>query len=297
MGRTLCIAAAFVILAASWVSAGSFARLSEDAQLLKPTPLYLAPGAVVKAEFKSNVGRNTEMELESDALLPEPSSNNAGPQVTPKPAVAFRERRTGAMAPPPRSNQQQPGAAPGLAQVSEQKPEMDLDLEKDLVLSPPPRKTDERPTPSLKPVVEPKGGVPEEKRVEKQLRKKTPTANAKVRTAPPKSRYMAQRIRKVRPISQTAWNIPAGSHGRNGYRAYPDESHYRVPRRVACPPTTERFVRNGVTVRLAPTAVPPGQYPAPEYQPEYQEDLAGADLMSVAAEVISLPFAFISSLF
>ncbi len=302
MRRMLYITAAFVIMTASWVSAGSFSVLSENAQLLKPTPLYLAPGAVVKAEFKSNVGRGSEMELESDALLPEPKSDRSGPNVTPKPAVAFRERPSGAMAPPPAVEPRRPAVenrrptAPiSVAQAGEEKQELDLDLEKDLVLQPPPRKTSESAAKPMKPVVDAKGDVKEQKKVEKQIRKKSASTDSKRRkAATPGSRYLAQNIRKVRPLSQTAWNIPAGSHGRYGQPVYRAETPVPEGRRIACPPTTEGYMRDGVPIRLAPRQMPP----APEQQyPSHEEDLGGEDLMSAAAEVISLPFAFISSLF
>lgn len=293
MRRMLFITAAFVILTASWVSAGSFSALSEKAQLLKPTPLYLAPGAVVKAEFKSNISRGSEMELESDALLPEPNSSHSGPKVTPKPAVAFRERPTGAMAPPPATERKRPTPPLSVAQADEDKQDLDLDLEKDLVLQPPPRKASETPATPMKPVVETRSGAKEQKKVQKQIQKKRASTDSKRRKSTPRSQYLAQNIRKVRPLSQTAWNIPAGSHGRNSQPVCRVETPHHEDRRVTCPPTAETFVRDGVPIRLAPRQMPmpPGQYT------DYDENLGGDDLISAAAEVISLPFAFISSLF
>ena len=280
-----------MILTASWVSAGSFSVLSEKAQLLRPTPLYLAPGAVVKAEFKSNVSRGSEMELQSDSLLPEPDSARSGPQVTPKPAVAFRERPSAAMAPPPTAERRRPAPQLSVAQADEEKQDLDLDLEKDLVLQPPPRKTSEPAATTMKPVMESKGEVKEQKKAAKQTSKKKASASSRRHKAAPENRYLAQRIRKVRPVSQTAWNIPAGSHGRYGQPALRAEIPEHGNRRIACPPTTSTFVRDGVPIRLAPTQMPsnPNEY--------YDEDLVGGDIFSAAAEVISLPFAFISSLF
>lgn len=299
MRRMLFITAAFVILTASWVSAGSFSVLSEKAQLLKPTPLYLTPGAVVKAEFKSNIGRGSEMELESDALLPEPKSGRTGPQVTPKPAVAFRERPAAAMAPPPTQERRRPAEPVSVAQADEEKQELDLDLEKDLVLQPPPRKTSDSQAAPMKPVVETKTAVKEKKKAKKKVLKKKASTASKRQKARSSNRYLAQDIRKVRPLSQTAWNIPAGSHRRSPQPAYRTDRPCRSNSRIACPPTTETFVRAGVPIRLAaPRHMPadPGQMPMDQYG-YYDEDLGGEDLLSAAAEVISLPFAFISSLF
>jgi hypothetical protein len=45
-----------------------------------------------------------------------------------------------------------------------------------------------------------------------------------------------------------------------------------------------------VTVRLAPQTVP-AAYGYPE------EDFAGSEILSIASEIIGMPFAFISSLF
>jgi hypothetical protein len=61
---------------------------------------------------------------------------------------------------------------------------------------------------------------------------------------------------------------------------------------MAIPPaTTDRFVRDGVTIKLAPAAAP-----ATGVDP-YDEESSGSDILSSAAELIGLPFAFISSFF
>ena len=74
MARLFIVAAAIVVLTASWVSAGNFEMLADAAISRPPTPLHINAGDVVKAEFKSNLKRNFEIELESDTLLPEPAA-------------------------------------------------------------------------------------------------------------------------------------------------------------------------------------------------------------------------------
>jgi hypothetical protein len=66
-----------------------------------------------------------------------------------------------------------------------------------------------------------------------------------------------------------------------------------APRRaIATPPTADRFVREGVTIKLAPAGASETPYPE-----EYRDDSSGSDILSAATEIIGLPFAFISSLF
>ena len=60
------------------------------------------------------------------------------------------------------------------------------------------------------------------------------------------------------------------------------------------PPTAERFVHDGVTIKLAPAAAPAA---GPGCGPYCEEDYANDDILSVATEIIGLPFAFISSFF
>ncbi|MGC8659175.1 MAG: hypothetical protein ACP5U1_08885, partial [Desulfomonilaceae bacterium] len=59
---------------------------------------------------------------------------------------------------------------------------------------------------------------------------------------------------------------------------------------------TDRVVRDGITIKLAPAAAPVTA-PMPPYEAEQRDDSSGSDLLSSAAEIIGLPFAFISSLF
>ena len=85
-----------------------------------------------------------------------------------------------------------------------------------------------------------------------------------------------------RPPSQDyTWpRQPATSHG---VRA-------SVPSSVA---NGERIVRDGVTIKLAPAAAPAGAV-YPDY---YTDESSASDLLSAAAEIIGMPFAFIGSFF
>ncbi len=103
MGKIVTIAAAIVVLTASWVCAGGFQGLADAAAARPLTPLYIQPENVTKVEFKSNLRTNSDMELDSDIPVAEPVSASGGPNIKPRPAVAFRERPSAAMAPPPRT--------------------------------------------------------------------------------------------------------------------------------------------------------------------------------------------------
>ena len=82
MARLFIVAAAIVVLTASWVCAGNFEMLADAAISRPSTPLHINAGDVVKAEFKSNLKRNFEIELESDTLLPEPAAAKETSRVT-----------------------------------------------------------------------------------------------------------------------------------------------------------------------------------------------------------------------
>ena len=59
------------------------------------------------------------------------------------------------------------------------------------------------------------------------------------------------------------------------------------------PPSADRIVRDGVTIKLAPAAAPPMDgNPYPE-----EESSAGSDVINAAAEILGMPFAFLSSFF
>lgn len=317
MVRSCAVAVAIMLLTASWVGAGNFEVLAEAGVVRAPTPLYIKPGTLVKAEFKSNLKTSSDLDVESDALFPEKVSAKNEPKVTPRPAVAYRERSAGAMAPPPAAKK---GSQPGgglLAESLTQAGEMEEDLEKDLVLTPPPPKTEE--TEKSAPVSVRGGKELQEKSVvgdlpRKEKKKASVSVKQKRRAADLRRYSVTQKpIRKVKPLTaaNNPWARPAGTHGDRKYQG----NHYRhryhheyanegtryqamtppymnsSPRgRIARPPTTQRYVRDGVTVKLAPAA-------ASAVPPYYEEEGSADDILSTASEIIGLPFAFISSFF
>ncbi|MBM4326739.1 MAG: hypothetical protein FJ118_06205 [Deltaproteobacteria bacterium] len=296
MGRIHCIIAAFLLLSASWASAATFEALAESVAAPNPAPLLAKPGAVVKAEFKASVGERSDLTLESDALLSDESAGPARPQVLPKPAVAFKKKGSRAMAPPP-------DPAPRVAaQAKEPNDDLEMDLEKDLVISPPPAKTEEAPKVAPKPSVEIPVAPREDKVSDKKLKRPVPAPQVK-QVAPVKTRPFSTSlspIQKVRPVTSNPWLTPAGS---------PRPSACPVPpvTRITYPPqepaiqqqasqAQERtYVRDGVTVKLA--APPQPAQPVPATYQGREESFVGSDLLNAAADIISLPFAFISSLF
>ncbi|MGC9031087.1 MAG: hypothetical protein ACP5LD_15645, partial [Desulfomonilaceae bacterium] len=146
---------------------------------------------------------------------------------------------------------------------------------------------------------------------------KKPAAKQKSHTAvkqlaPPvqeKFAVSSKPIHKVRPVTSNSWFSAAGSYNRQAPNPTTLNSDPRMlesytPRPVArpyppiavrgVPPVgaPDRIVRDGVTIKLAPAAAGPAAA-----QPPQEEDSAGADIFSAAAEIIGLPFAFISSFF
>jgi hypothetical protein len=318
MARFFAIAAAIVVLTASWVCAGNFEMLAAAGTGTTPAPLQLKPGDVIKAEFKSNLNRNSDIELESDTLLPEPASARDNSRVKAKPAVAFRERSSRGMAPPPRVTPKSETLG-ARAEAADETPDLESDLEKDLVISPPPPKTEEKPAVEERPAIGRKAGADKKATPAKQVEKKKATPAVK-RIAPPEFGSYAgspKPIQKVRPpVAQNPWSYPAGAyetrphpaqqyltdeprrpvnHNARALNGYPGTMNpdygYADPRRTNRPPApADRFVRDGVTVKLAPAA-------APAPQPDIEDESSGSDILSSAAEIIGLPFAFISSFF
>lgn len=292
MGRICSITAAILLLTVSWVWAGAFEVLAKADAVRTPTPLHAAPGAVVKAEFRSDADDTLEMRTESDA--PPVDATAARPLVKPKPVVAYKERSSRAMAPPPKTTPARQPAAATMAQ-SEEKDSLELDLEKDLVISPPPPKVESRPEPVTRPTVETRGTevkeTPREVAREPKVTGAKPKAQA-ARPAPPRLEQYASAIRKVRPITSNPWATPAGSHRPAPVcpPAVTDSYARHDISRIAPPATTQRFVRDGVTVKLAPR---PG---ANEY-PSGEEEYDRSDIISAAVEIIGMPFALISSMF
>lgn len=281
MRRIIVMIPALLFLAVSWAAAGTFEGLADRGVPRADAPLFIKPGTVVKAEFKSNLRDSGDMELESDLLLPEESASATEPSVTPKPAP---------MAPPPNSVPRTERSTNTLAQSEDRIAGNDLDLEKDLVISPP-RNTREEAEEAPAIQAEEKKPAPSPRSVAETKKKKSRAASrgvAKVR------RYAAepQPIVKVKPqTTRNGWSVPAAAHRRPAHDYHPRPMVNEPSRRIAMPPTVDRFVRDGVTVKLAPQAVPAGGYP------EYAPESTGDELLNAAAELIGLPFAFISSMF
>jgi len=287
--------------------------LAEAGVVMTPMPIHQA-GTLVKAEFKSNLAAASDIELETDTLVPERVSAKGDSRVVPKPAIAYRERSAKGMAPPPRV-QAVPESRIGAA-VEDRGETSDLedDLEKNLVITPPPPKTLERQdieaTPEPEKKIQYRGPGVVDKKIDKKADKKKAAPKARLKTPSEHDQYAAgsKPIRKVRPLSGNPWGIPAGNYEnrscpvnpqalmadprRNAHReCAPMNNPYAETRQaLTYPPTTDRFVRDGVTIKLAPAAAPPAQA-------YFDEEGSNSDIFSSVAEIIGLPFAFVSSFF
>ncbi|MGC8906959.1 MAG: hypothetical protein ACP5M0_05900 [Desulfomonilaceae bacterium] len=311
MSRMCLIAAALVLIVAPWAGAGNFEVLGASGLVQAPQPLHIKPGALVKAEFKSNLTTRSDVELDGDRVVPEKvaAKNDAG-QVL-KPAITYRDRPARAMAPPPQ--QSAPAAPAVVAESQDLNSDLESDLEKDLVISPPPAKSEQ-------PVEADTSAATKAKSTSEKAplsATKKPAAKQKSHTAvkqlaPPvqeKFAVSSKPIHKVRPVTSNSWFSAAGSYNRQAPNPTTLNSDPRMlesytPRPVArpyppiavrgVPPVgaPDRIVRDGVTIKLAPAAAGPAAA-----QPPQEEDSAGADIFSAAAEIIGLPFAFISSFF
>jgi len=300
MGRITSITAVIMILTVSCVWAGTFDVLAEANAVRAPNPYNLRPIPVLKAQFTPVMGSDSRIQTESDVLLPEQAQAPQLVQVTPRPAAAFKERSAGAMAPPPKTSVGKKPYAPKLAQKKEAPDPLELDLEKDLVISPPPTEpeAEEKASVSTSPTVETRGVAPRERTGERRVDKKKSAPTVKpVTPLPLPEQYAASQkaIRKVRPLTRSAWSIPAGTHGQPpACPVRPDSYMTQANQRGALPvdAPTQRYVRDGVTIKLAPSQVAQAQQLR-----ERPEEFGGPDILSVAAEIIGMPFAFISSLF
>jgi hypothetical protein len=311
MGKVYAITAVLVFATASWVCAGNFEVLADAAAIGPPTQQSMIPGTVVKAQFTSNLKATSDMELDADSLLEEQGSTQKAPQVRPSPAVAYKDKRKGAMAPPPRLT---PKPTIGYGKRAEAKDEesidLEADLEKDLVISPPPVKPEDTVEMQTRPAGK-KPAVERKATTEKKAQKKAVPSVKRVAPQDHGQYAISQRpIQKVRPVTQGGWSVPAGAHvtrvcppGRDcaampnpgahaKYQPMTPQYMNSQPRATLSqlPPMPERFVRDGVTVKLAPAAAQPSYMEAPE-------ESANSDILSTAAEILGMPFAFISSFF
>ena len=94
--------------------------------------------------------------------------------------------------------------------------ELEADLEKDLVLTPPPPKTEERVdrTPKRKPAAEKKAIEKKPAVTEKKVEKPKPEPRVKKMAPAEYEQYAISQkpIQKVRPVTRNWWSWPAGAH-------------------------------------------------------------------------------------
>jgi hypothetical protein len=311
MAKICVTTAAILLFAASWVSAGTFEVLARSATAQPPEPFYLTPGTVVRAQFSTNMRTQSDVAPESDGLVPEPVSAEKPSRAKPKPAVAFKERPAREMAPPPKASPRSDARAAAAAQPDEETIDLEADLEKDLVLTPPPARTEEAVDVKSRPKIESRPAV--EKAATERKADKKKAAPVVKKPTPSDYGFFAgspKPVQKVRPVTQNAWMRPAGAHrpapcpvdgdcgvsmpgfeGRGVYQQGPPPYMSSAPRTNMLPPTAPtRVVRDGVAIRLAPAAAPVSPVDIPD-------ESSGSDIFSTAAEVLGLPFAFISSFF
>ncbi|MDA8405258.1 MAG: hypothetical protein M0T73_00115 [Deltaproteobacteria bacterium] len=319
MLRKLSFIAAILVLTASWVSAGNLGALATAAASQAPTPLYVKHGALVKAEYKSGLMTTADEDVSATGIQPERVAASADQKIMARPAIAFKPRPSGMMAPPPRVESVGNGQAGLVAEAKQDSLDLEGDLEKDLVLSPPPQKAEETKEVPAKPVATESRPAPEKTAVVASPKKavKKPIAK-KITKVHPVPRYAGspKPIHKVRPVSQNSWQFPAGAYEN---RPFPQTQTVYAPSNFGAPNVTpnrmsppsyatsdprptfgaqrssDRIVRDGVTIKLAP-ATAPVTAPLP-YESDQRDDSSGSDLLSTAAEIIGMPFAFISSLF
>jgi hypothetical protein len=330
MKRTISTAAAIFFLAASFAAGGTFDGLAVATGSGLSKPVYLQPGSVVKTEFKANIGTDFDARLDT-ALTPiaqAAAKSSSQPQA--KQAIAAKERRTGTMAPPPAMSSGGKYSSRVVAANNDEESDLEADLEKDLVLTPPPAKAEEKADKASRPMTEKKSAdrslvtAPEKKAEPKKhvptVKKMQPPDYGQIAASP-------KPIQKVRPVTRNWWSFPAGAHDNRPYPSDrtaavcpPNAGYTRMDPRCALPSTTsqdgrwprqpagnydpragmvnspatgERIVRDGVTIKLAPAAAP-AEGLRPDY---YYDESSASDILSTAAEIIGMPFAFIGSLF
>jgi hypothetical protein len=285
MGKTIIMTSAVFLMTVSWIWAGNFDALAERQDGIG-APVRLVRSDVAKSDRTPEARVSSGIRTESDLFTPAPEVALGVGEAVPTPAAAIKKRSGRGMAPPPSSTQTAKGPSPA-AQSRDDGGSLELDLEKDLVISPPPAKTTEGSDLSGD-SIEPKS-APKEKAVEKRQEKARPSVGVKRIAPPPVERYAAKPIRKVRPITQDGWSFPAGAYGPRPMPGIGERAACEAGAGMAQPPV-RRYVRDGVTVKLAPTD--PSANAGQGAQGE-----SGDDILSAATDILGLPFAFISSLF
>ncbi len=298
MGRVLSTTMALLLVTASWAGAGTFKVMSDERPAQVSSPLYMPPGSVVKADFKSSIKSDSLTDMDSDAgsaaeVDADKRSGGKG-----KSGAAKKPRSAkGKMAPSPRV-QTKPDK---VAQSGPGELDLEDEIGRDLVLPPPqPSRDAQGESPAFMKDNQADAGDPRQSRNKKSESQSKATKKSSKRvtsSAPPAPGLMAGKpIRKVKPISGYMWNAPAGTSafGPYGMPMEPQPLMSEARPRIVPPAMAERFVREGVTIKLAPRTVP-AAYPS-SHVPD-QDSNSGSEFMSTVTEIIGLPFAFVSSLF
>jgi hypothetical protein len=319
MGKIATVAAAIIALTASWVCAGNFEALADASTITAPTPLYIKSGALTKAEYKPGLRTSSDMDMPRAQKVAAASERNGNA----RPAIAYKERSAGAMAPPPRMESSLDSGKGLFAEAKQDSFDLESDLEKDLVLTPPPAKTEERL--DARPVVEKKAPQERQAVTEAKAVKKEKAAPVVRKVHPAGATQQVAKngkpIQKVRTTTnQDPWRFPAGAY--NPRPTANTQAPIIISRPMNAPVSqdmrsanmpyansaprpafnasvpADRIVRDGITIKLAPAAAPAPVAPSqPQYAYDSYQENSGDDLLSTAAEIIGMPFAFISSLF
>lgn len=323
MVRICCITAAVMLLAASWASAGTFQVLADAGGLTGP--FFSKPVPILKTAFKPGAKKQSEIELESDIFPDQDNSELTAPVAIARPAAASKKKKVpGAMAPPPVKSSRKAAQSVKSAAAKERAEDLDLDLAKDLVLPPPPPATEKKAVEKMEPAPEPASKPIAVKPAPPGVEEVRPQVTTK--KAPPERpdlhASVSGTIRKVRPITGNGWNQPAGTYipsvnpWNNPAGAYvPSQMGYQGPQQTAVsansqanpysnrfanpyeeapqPQQIRSYVRDGVTVRLVPR---PGA--VTQQFPQREDDQStGSEVLNTAADILGMPFAFISSFF
>ncbi|MEW6348010.1 MAG: hypothetical protein AB1646_03040 [Thermodesulfobacteriota bacterium] len=296
MGRVLSTTMALLLVTASWAGAGTFNVMSDERPQQVSSPLYMPPPSVAKCDFKSNIKSDSLTDLDSEpagaveGAADKRSGRKGKAGVSKKPRAA-----RGKMAPSPRV-QTKPDK---VAQSGPSELDLENELERDLVLSPPaPGRDGQRESPAFTNEGSADAGDPGQRRgknAESKGKATTKSSKRGASSSPPAPGLMAGKpIRKVKPISGYMWNAPAGTSAFGPYSMpmEPQPLMSDARPRIVPPEMAERFVREGVTIKLAPRTVP-AAYP----NPHVTDSNSASELVSTVTEIIGLPFAFVSSLF
>ncbi len=291
MRSTWAAMVALALFVAPWAYAGNLSVLSDAQDTRQKTRSFIPPGAIVKAEFKSSHSDDNDMSANSDSLLPDPDMADM-PTVQSRP-VDNSQENVNAMAPAPNGNTARGKELETPIQMRASSDDYENELSKDLVIKPPPPKVGESESDDMETLT---GGNISPVMDKAPNRGRGKNSRIGVRTPPVTDRKIqsASRVdvRKVRPVTRNSWATPAGSyrHPRSFAANPPRPQRAQVSQPVTQMDESERFVRDGVTIKLAPSARQAAYGQGPD-SPISEE------IISAATEIIGLPFAFVSSFF